>query len=152
MGYFVSAAMGEVGDFRCAERSPPPSSLAFVRATADWVFLCFRCLRSSSLLSLIRIDLRAGPVSSAGCSDLDRTCRLRLPERDPSDSDSDERPDDVEEDDTGLGRGASLLYPVVLPYSFSEAVSGSSIVLCRFPCSPNSFPSCEKGAKLPYSS
>lgn len=107
--------MGEVGDLRCAERSPPPKSLAFVRATADCVFLCFRCLRSSSLLSLMRIDLLVGPVSSAGCSDFDRACRLRLPDRDPSDSDSDERPDDVDDDDTGLGLGASFLYPVVLP-------------------------------------
>jgi hypothetical protein len=149
LGYLVSAAMGEVGDFRCAERSPLPRSLALVRATADCVFLCFRCLRSSSLLSLILIDLRVGPVSSAGCRDLDRACRLL--ERDPSDSDSDERPDDVEEDEVCLGFGDSLRYPVVLPYSFSETWLGSSMALLP-PPSPNNLPSCEKGAKLPYSS
>lgn len=136
LGYLVRAAMGEVGDLRCAERSPLPKSLALVRATADCVFLCFRCLSASSLFSLIRIDFRPGLPSSAGCSDLDRACRPRLPDRDPSDSDSDESPDDVVEDpDTGLGRGASLLNPVVRPCSsFSERISVSSIsFLCRDP-------------------
>lgn len=109
--------MGEVGDLRCDESdemSPLASSLAFVRATADCVFLCFRCLRASSLLSLILIDLRAGEVSSVGCNDLDRVCRPRLPDRDSSDSDSEDRPDDDEPDETAA-LGDKLRYPDVRP-------------------------------------
>lgn len=114
--------MGEVGDLRCEEMSPLPKSLSLVRATADCVFLCFRCLRASSLLSLILIDRRPGVNSSGGCSDLDRACRPRLPERDPSDSDSDDNPDD-EEPEVKVGRGAILLYPDVRPNeSFSDRV------------------------------
>src|SRR3569833_1234716 len=76
---------------------PPPLALA------DCALRCLRCRSESSLCSLIRIDRRAGAISSWSGGDLDRPwwwrppALLPPPRRSTSDSDSDDRPDDDEE-------------------------------------------------------
>lgn len=101
-GYLVKAALGEVGDLSCADKSGGAREFL---ALNDCDFLCLR--RFSSLFNLIRIDRRAGPGSSSGCRDLDRACRFeavelrRLPLlRVPiSDSDSEDMPEDDDPED-----------------------------------------------------
>lgn len=74
-GYFVidKDAAGDVGDFNAAgdisgaAMAPEPLLCVLV----DCALRCFRCRRLSSLCSFMRIERRAGAISSA-CKDFER--------------------------------------------------------------------------------
>lgn len=111
-GYLVieREEAGEVGDFRASGEMPPdgksPDTLPW--DAVDCALRCFRCRIESSEWSFIRMDLRAGAISSEFCIDFDRVCRageLASPYSSSligrSDSDSEDNPDD---DELDIGR------------------------------------------------